>query len=282
MKSYFLEDESLEDEDQIWDKLDKLADESIPLIERENIKSITVKPGDSKDWPEGRVHYFAIEVTYGKTKNLSRTVLRRFREFIIFFIDMKSANSSVQFSEFPGILQIKEQVTPAVLSQRVKFFNDFFQVILKNKLNSPLFSKFLSLRVAEVAHPNQRLRTFSCVQEIPVEVQLSKAFRKSSRFLTKANYEIVVSSGAFFVKTFHLFDEFKDLRKRLRKRHAEIDELPANHILKSSANPEVVKERKGKLRNFLQNLVENNDTKVDKDLVGFLNIDKIYFSNISE
>jgi hypothetical protein len=135
--------------------------------------------------------------------------------------------------------------------------------------------------VTEVLHPNARLRTFSCIQEIPFEVTLSKAFRKSSRFVTKANYEIIISSGDFSIKTFRLFDEFKDLRKAMVKRHAEIDQLPSNYFLKSSADPGVVKERKSKLRVFIQKLIESNDSKIDKDLVKFLNLDRIYLSDRS-
>ena len=281
MKSYFLEDESIEDEDKIWDKFDKLVDESIPLIERENIKSIVARSCEPKDTPAGWVNFYAIEISYGKTKNLTRVVFRRFREFIVFYLDLKDANPAVGLPEFPQVLQIKEQVTSIVISQRLNFFNDLFQVIMKNKLNSGLFSRFFNVKVNEVLHPNARLRTYSCIQEIPFDVSLSKAFRKSSRLVTKANYEIIISSGDFSVKTFRVFDEFKDLRKVMVKRHLEIDQLPSNYFLKSSADPAVVKERKSKLRVFIQKLIESNDSKIDKDLVKFLNLDRIYLSDRS-
>ena len=42
LNSYFPEDVSLEDPEKLWDKWDALAEETVPIVERENIKSIKI------------------------------------------------------------------------------------------------------------------------------------------------------------------------------------------------------------------------------------------------
>lgn len=278
VKSYFLEDESVENPDNIWDKWDKLAEESTSLIERENIKSVILKGTEARDTPKGQIVFYTIEICYGKTKDLTRFVNRRFREFLVLYLDLKSANPTVDLPLFPKILQSHEQLTQTIISERCQYFNQIFSIIMKNKLNCPLFSKFFSSKFDnEVVLQDPKLRAYSCVSEMPVEIELNKAFRKSSRFVTQANYEVVVNCGGFVVKVQHTFGEFKDLRKKLLKKNKMIEELPQSKLLKSSANPELVKERKRELQRFLQKMVDDPELKTDKDLIKFLSLDMIYF-----
>ena len=129
LKSYFVEDESTAGADKLWDKWDSLSDASVPIIERENIKSIFIKGIQNHESSEGTITFFIIEIEYGKIKTLKREVLRRYREFLHMFNDLKQANPSVVFPDFPRLTSTRNEVTKDVIKERGQIFNQIFKAV---------------------------------------------------------------------------------------------------------------------------------------------------------
>lgn len=277
LKAYFVdEEESLGDPERVWDKFDEVVDRNISIIERENIKSIIIKETKTIEESSGTVILYAMEICYGKTRDLTRTVMRRYREFIEMFHDLRLCNPEKNFPEFPGMTATKKDVTAEIIRKRGIFFNEMLGFIVSEKLNSPILNKFLTSALeSEFILINSRERIMSTVQETTFFVNISKAMKEKQKFMTHARYEIVVQCGKFSVTSYHRFSDFKDLRKYLCKRYRDIGELPESYVMKSSINPKVVKERKIRLTSFLQSLLDRSELKADAEVVSFLKLDKI-------
>lgn len=273
LKSYFVEDESIEDPEKLWEKWDTLAEETVPIVTRENIKSITITGTKEIEDVLGIIIFYIIEIDYGKTRSLKREVPRRYREFLQVFYDLKTSNPNVQFPDFPAFTKTRSEVTKEVVRQRGQTFNEIFQLIVSEKLHCPSLSKFLNKSPEpEFSEAERKNRIMSTIQETEFTVSINKATREEKKFMTHARYEIVVFCGKKSVTSYHRFSDFKKLHKTLAKRHKNLEELPPNHLTKSSTNPKVVKERKLKLQEFLAGLLNDPFTKSDIDTVRFLNL----------
>ncbi|OMJ71472.1 hypothetical protein SteCoe_30299 [Stentor coeruleus] len=277
LKAYFVEDEeSLGDPEKVWDKFDEVVDRNISIIERENIKNIIIKETKTIEESSGTVVLYIMEICYGKTRDMNRTVMRRYREFIEMYHDLRNCNPEKILPEFPGMTATKKDVTAEVIKKRMIFFNEIFEFIVSEKLNSPVLNKFLtSAAESEFIQINSRDRIMSTVQESTFSVNIPKATKEKQKFMTHARYEIVVQCGKFSIITYHRFSDFKDLRKNLSKRYRDVGELPESYVMKSSINPKVVKERKIRLASFLHSLLDRPELKADADVVSFLKLDKI-------
>ena len=276
LKSYFVEDESTAGADKLWDKWDSLSDASVPIIERENIKSIFIKGIQNHESSEGTITFFIIEIEYGKIKTLKREVLRRYREFLHMFNDLKQANPSVVFPDFPRLTSTRNEVTKDVIKERGQIFNQIFNIIVTDTLNSPELNRFLGKRQElEMSEAERRGRIMSTIQETEFTAFITKAVKEETKFATNVSYEVVVKCGKYFTTTHHLFSDFKALHKSLSKRHKNLEELPPSHVTKSSGNPLVVKERKVKLEALLNGLLSDPFTKADVETIRFLNLDAV-------
>ena len=275
LKTYFIEDESIEEVEHPWDKWDT-QEEEVSIIDRENIKSIFIKGTTEIEEPEGIIIYYIIEITYGKTHNLKREVLRRYREFFEMYNDLKSSHISINFPDFPKITSTRKEVTGEVIRQRGQDFNELFQLIMTERLCSPGLSKFLSNKPdIDIAGNGRYERVMSTIQDTNFTVSITKAVKQDYTFLPHANYEIVVRCGTKIIKSSHRFSDFKILHKSLKKKYKITDELPPSDLTKSSINPKVIKERKIKLQGLLMSLIENPITKIDPDVISFLKLDTI-------
>ncbi|OMJ93879.1 hypothetical protein SteCoe_3071 [Stentor coeruleus] len=280
LKTYFIEEESLWGLEKVYDKFDGVIDKNISIIERENIKSIIIKETKTIEEDSKTVFIYVMEICYGKTKNLTRTVMRRYREFIEMFHDLKISNPDKIFPEFPGMTATKKDVTVEVLKKRGIFFNEMLEFIVSEKLNSPILNIFLTSAVeSEFIKINKKERIMSTVQETNFFVYISKVTKEKKKFMIYARYEVIVQCGKFNTTTYHRFSDFKELRKYLCKRYRNIGELPEDYIMKSSINPKVISERKIRLTSFLQSLLDRQDLKVDAEVVRFLKLDKIVIPN---
>ena len=276
LKSYFVEEESILSADKLWDKWDNLSDASVPIIERENIKSIFIKGTKDHEFSEGTVSFFTIQIEYGKTKDLKREVLRRYREFLHMFNELKLANPNTVFPDFPRLTRTRNEVTKDVIKERGQLFNQIFNIIVTERLNCPELNRFLSKSPElEMTDVERRGRIMSTVQETEFTAIISKAVKEETKFATQARYEVVVRCGKYSITTHHLFSDFKALHKSLSKKHKNLDEIPPSHVTKSSANPLVVKERKVKLQGFLNSLLSDPFTKADIETIRFINLDAI-------
>ena len=274
--SYIVDDESIEDVDKIWEKWDTQAEESVSVIERENIKSINIKGTKEITESEGNIVYYIIEINYGKTQNLKREVLRRYREFFEMYSDLKAANSSVEFPVFPLITNTRKDVTAEVIKKREKAFNELLQLILVKKLHSRGLSRFLSNKSEiDITGINKRERVMSTIQDTTFTVAITKAVKEEGKFFTHASYEINTKCGLHVIKSAHRFDDFKILYKSLKSKYLIANEFPESYLIKSSVDPKIVKERKIMLQALLTSLIENPVTKSDPEVVKFLNLDTI-------
>jgi PX domain len=276
LKSYFIEDESLEEPGKVWNRLDNVLEKNIPIIQRENIKSILIQ--DTREVAEGDdlVVYYIIEVCYGKTRDLKRTVLRRYSEFLELYQDLKEANPSIKFPEFPKMTKTRIEVTRDIVNLRFEIFNLLMSEILKQKLDSPLLAQFLSSKPRPPMTDNEkRERIMSTIEETIFNVAVTKATKEETKFKTHAKYEVLVKCSGINIVSYHRFQDFKYLHKSLKKRHKNLESLPPNHFIKSSADPRIVKERKLKLENYLKNLLNNSNTKSDPEVISFLKLDSI-------
>ena len=276
LNSYFPEDVSLEDPEKLWDKWDALAEETVPIVERENIKSIKINTTKEIEDKDGKVVLYILEICYGKTRDINRIVLRRYREFYELYNNLKACNEKTEFPAFPKMTKTKNEVTFEVVKQRTMVFNELFAIIVKEKLNCPVLSKFLSTKAsAEIVESDRRERIMSTIEENIFSVSIPKARKEETKFKTHAKYEVIVKCGKIVITTHYLFSDFKNLHKLMKKRYKNIVELPSTNLIKSSANPKVVKERRLKLESFLKGLLDNKYTKADQDVVSFLKLDTI-------
>jgi hypothetical protein len=276
LKSYFVEDESIA-EDKIWEKWDTLAEETTPIVERDNIRSMVIKETRETE-EDGEIGiYYVIDISYGKIKQLNRTVLRRYREFMGLYKELKSAYPAKELPEFPRMMVKKSDVNERVVKERVAAFDELLRFIISEKLHCPTLTRFLSTKPEnEISNCPPRERLKSTIQENLFTVSISKARKEKKKLLTHASYEIEIKCGKNVITTFHRFSDFKTLRKGLAKRHKSIGELPASYITKSSVNPKVVKERKVALESFLNSLLEYVNTKTDPEVISFLELDRLF------
>ncbi|OMJ78540.1 hypothetical protein SteCoe_21601 [Stentor coeruleus] len=276
LKSYFIEDESLEDSRKDLSVVDDAEEKDKSIFERENIKKIVIKETKNIEDGSGIDVCYVIEICYGKTKNLMRKVMRRFREFIEMFYDLKKYNPRVVFPEFPVLTINKEDLTEEIIRNHGIFFNELFDIIISRRLRSQVLDKFLSnTNESEYIKTNPKDRVMSTVFETVFTVNISKTKKDKHKFVSQTIYEITVSCGKFSITTHHYFSDFKSLRKSLKNSHENIIDLPKSHLTKSSINPKVVEERKIKLAEFLQYLLDTPEFKTDPEVVNFLKLDAI-------
>jgi hypothetical protein len=220
--------------------------------------------------------FYVIEICYGKTKNLMRKVVRRFREFIEMFYDLKKFNPKVVFPEFPALMVNKDDLTEEVIRYRGIIFNELFDFIISKHLRSPVLDNFLTnIKESEYIKIDPKERVMSTVFETTFIVNIKKTKKDKHKFVSQTIYEITVSCGKFSTTTHHYFSDFKSLRKSLKKSNESIIDLPNSHITKSSINPKVVEERKIKLAEFLQYLLDTPEFKTNPEVVDFLKLDII-------
>lgn len=276
LKSYFIEDESLEDSRKDVSVVDDLEEKEKSIFERENIKRVMIKETKQIEDDLGIDVFYVVEICYGKTKNLMRKVVRRYREFIEIFYDLKKYNPKVAFPEFPALIISKDDLTEEIIRNRGIAFNELFDFIISKRLRSPVLDNFLAnIKESEYIKIDHKERAMSTVFETTFTVNITKTKKDKHKFVSQTIYEITVNCGKFSTTTHHYFSDFKSLRKSLKKSHESIIDLPNSHITKSSINPKVVEERKIKLAEFLQYLLDTPEFKTDPEVVDFLKLDII-------